>query len=298
MTTTTMTMTAAAWLALVLGAAAAHADPCDRDRMPPPSPVTLSLGPADFASTPAVCGRNAGRLEGRAGLLIDRPDFYGAIDLGLVAAASVAYGRNLWFDATIGFVQYQQAINATIVADQVDLGPATIGVHRTTFRRERWVETPFVRLLLPTDTAYRYAARTGIEVGTADLFAIVPQLTAAVGLSLPLSVTVLGARASWLFTPRLSVDVAYAPAHWVEVAAGIEARLGTDAAGLLEFLAPKIAWRFYPYRGLAAQFTLMLPMAGLERTDYRIALSLGWVQERRTDPRPPGRAPPPAAAVQ
>ena len=251
----------------------ARAERCGGQTAPHGAPIALTLGPADFGATPPTCASTGVALEGRGTALIDTPDFYGALTAEAVLTGSFALGEETWVSGAVNALRYRYVQNASIVGTHLGLGPTTVGLHRVVARGERWRVAPYARLLLPTETGRSFSVLLGAEPGVAASFAPVSGLSLGGGLSLPVTVAVLGARTLWRLAPRASLDAAYAPWRWLEVAAGAELRLAPE--GGLDFMAPKVAVRLYPWRTLHVQLAGMMSLVGLERTDFRASLGVG-----------------------
>lgn len=255
---------------------AAYGDPCERAVLPAPAPIGLGPGPSDFGSTPAACAQKRADLAGRAALLVDEPDFYGGLGADVVLSAAYALREDLWLSASLAALEWRFVQSATIVATQTDLGPATLAVHAAAIESDRLRVAPYMRALLPTGTAYRYATLFGGEPGVAAVYVPASRWALSFGLSTPVTGTLLGSRARWTLEPRVTADAAFAPWTWFEPALGLEVRAGGDAAGPIETIAPAMALRFFPWRGLQAKVACALPLVGADRTDLRLLAAVGY----------------------
>jgi len=265
----------AALFALVAVSGTAFADPCERGVLPAPRPIGLSDGPADFATTPSACAETRADVAGRASLLVDTPDFYGMLFGDVLAHGEYALG-DVWLGASLAAIERRFVQNATIVATRTDLGPATLSAHFVALGGDRERIAPFLRALLPTGTAYRYAVSFGAEPGVAAVLVPTARTAVTIGLSTPATWTVLGSRVRATFEPRVSLDAAFAPWTWLEPAAGLEVRMGGDAAGPLETVAPSVAVRIFPWRDLQASLAAAFPLVGEDRTDLWLRVAAGW----------------------
>jgi hypothetical protein len=252
----------------------ARAEQCKGQPALQGAPIALTLGPADFGATPPTCVSTGVALEGRGTALIDTPDFYGALSAEAVLAGSFALGEATWVSAAVNVLRYRFVQNASVVGTHLGVGPTSVGLHRVMLRGERWRVAPYARLLLPTETGRNFSVQLGLEPGASASFEPLPGLSLGGGLSLPVTVVVLGERTLWQLAPRASLDAAYAPWRWLELAVGAELRLALEGGGL-DFVAPKVAVRLYPWRTLHVQLAGMMPLVGLERTDFRGSLGLG-----------------------
>jgi hypothetical protein len=258
-------------LCLVPGVA--RAERCQGQAALQGAPIALTLGLADFGATPPSCASTGVALEARGSALIDTPDFYGALTAEAVLTGTFALGEATWVSAAVSALRYRFVQNASVVGTELGLGPTSVGLHRVMLRGARWRVAPYGRLLLPTETGRHFSLQLGLEAGASGSFEPMPGLSLGGGLSLPVTAVVLGERTLWQLAPRASLDATYAPWRWLELAGGAELRLALE--GGLDFVAPKVAVRLYPWRTLHVQLAGMMPLAGLERTDFRGSLGVG-----------------------
>jgi hypothetical protein len=252
----------------------AHADACRDVAGHLRAPIAIGSEGADFGAAAPACAANRVGLDLRADAAIaaDAPDFYGDLRGALLASASWAPSDRVWLDAAWDAGRYDFVANASIVAKGAGTGPITLGAHAVLERGARFQVAPFVRALLPLESGWSHAFRIGLETGIAAIYALSPRWAVHGSASYPLQTTWLGRRVAWRFTPRAAVDVSYAPLRWLELLLGGEARLTADPDGSLDALGARAAARFHLGRGVELHLEAVLPFAGFDRTDARLAL--------------------------
>lgn len=260
-------------LALLLAPALAHAQRCDRGRAGVPTPIPLTLGPSDFGVTPAPCGDPRVSLDLRGSVLIDEPDFYGALGADAVLSGTVPLTRRVWLSGAFTAFRYRFAQNATLLGTDMGLGPSDLGAHVGLVDRADLKVSTYVRVLLPTETPTQHAARTGFEVGGALMWSR-QRLSLLAGLSVPVQLDVIGSRARTDFSVRGSLDAALLVGTWFEPVLGVELRVGGDPDGALAYIAPRLALRAHLGRRVALQLAGIVPLGGIERTNARASLGV------------------------
>ncbi len=272
-----------AFFALVLFVSA----PADADtfaRVEQGVPTRISIGPGDFGQMPEAVAQSRIIASARLGILADTANLFGTISAEAQLRATYRLIDRLWVAAGLSVFELRNVINASVSPTAVGLGPLTTSVHVMAYRGARTSVAPYARILWPTSTAYNFARPFGIEVGVSDLYELHPMLSLIGGVSLPLSLTGLGGRVLTTFTPTIAAELALHPWKWFELLGGAEVRFGVDRAGAFEYFAPKFALRFYPVSGLIFELRGMLPMGGIERTDYVFGGGLGWALDRPAMP--------------
>lgn len=260
-------------IALLLAPTLASAQRCARGRADVPLPISLGMGPADFGNTPVPCGDPRVSLDLRGALLIDTADFYGALGADAVLSGTVPVARRVWLSGALTAFRYRYVQNATLLATDMGLGPADVGVHVGLLDRGDLRVSTYLRVLLPTETPTQHAARTGVEVGGSLLWTR-RRLSLLAGLSLPVQLDVIGTRARTDVALRGSLDAAVLVGTWFEPVLGFEARVGGDADGAFEYIAPRLSLRAHLGRRVTLQLSGLVPVAGIERTNARFSLGL------------------------
>ncbi|MCC6809819.1 MAG: hypothetical protein IT381_20485 [Deltaproteobacteria bacterium] len=260
------------------------------DRPEVGAPTRLSLGLGELGEQPEAVPASRVLASAKAALLVDRPDFFGTIAISARIRGSYVLAETLWLSFGIEAFEMRNVINASVVQTQYALGPMTTGVHWNVLRTPSFSLSPYLRILWPTSTAYTFARPFGLELGASASYEIHRMLSWISGLMLPLELVGLGARMHARFFPTLATELAFHPARWFDLLAGIEIKFGTDPSAGVEYFAPKAALRFYPAKGFVFDIKGMFPMLGLERNDYVLSGSIGWVFDA-TLPAAPASAP-------
>jgi len=262
------------------------AEPDFDDRVERDAPTRISVGLSDFGQMPEA--RSATRLlvGGRALLLVDNPNLFGTISVDVNLRATFAITDRVWVSAGLAAFEMRNVINASIAPTQLGLGALTTAVHLDAVKSSRLSISPYVKLLWPTASNYNFARPFGFEVGVSSAYELHRMLSILGGLMLPTLVTGLGDRTNTTLTPALAVELALHPWRWFDLLAGVEMRLGLDPKSAFEYVAPKFALRFYPVSGFLVELKGMLPLGGIERTDYVFGGAIGWVFDK-PKPAPP-----------
>lgn len=249
------------------------------DRAEIGAPTRLTLGPGELGEQPESAPGTRVLASAKASLLVDTPNLFGAIGLGARLHGSYAMNELFWLSFGVEAVEMRNVINASVTKTQLALGPLTTGFHVAAINTPNHTLAPYLRVMWPTSTAFENARQWGLELGLSQSVEVHEMLSWLSGLMLPLELTGLGGRTWARFTPTLATELAFHPRRWVDLLVGIEIKLGSDPAGVFEYFAPKAAFRFYPVKGLLVELKAMLPLFGLERTDYVFSFGLGWVFE-------------------
>ncbi len=261
---------------LLLAPSVASAERCSRGRAGAPLPIALTMGPADFGTTPSPCSDARISLDLRATALIDTDDFYGALGADAVISGTVPLTSRLWLSGALTAVRYRYAQNATLVASDMGLGPTDLGFHVGVITRDDLRVSTYLRVLLPTETPTQYALRSGFEAGLAAMWRPRARLSLLGGASVPVEISFLGGHGIAYGSVRASLDATYLIGTWFEPVLGLEARIGNDPDGALEYVAPRLSLRAHLGRSVGIHLTGMAPLGGIERTNARVSLG-AWV---------------------
>jgi hypothetical protein len=138
----------------------------------------------------------------------------------------------------------------------------------------------YLRVLLPTETVYRHATRYGFEHGVVGTSRLGSRFALVGGVTFPTLLVAGPGTVHASYQPTLGSDLVVTPAAWFAAAAGagLRWRFGDDAA--FEAFDPRLALRFFPWRGSRVEIGAALPLAGADRTDVIVGLNLGWIWER------------------
>jgi len=239
-------------------------------------------GRADFGQITSACPGTDAALRLRGELLIDRPDYYGAI----VAAATVRgrwqLGARWTASGALDLATYRFVANAVVASAALDIGPATLGLQRT-FTPMGIALAPFGRLLLPIDSARRHGALWGIEAGLALGAQLRPRLSLQGGVSLPVTLAAVGGVGHLALGPTAQVEVVVAARPWLALGLGAGSRAvlppalpSAETPGQLRAVSLRPSVRLAFARGFGAALAADIPIAGRDRTDATVALFASW----------------------
>lgn len=271
------------------GAAAAQAEPprsgggelppgpCVSNQPEAGAPIRVPLGPADFGQVPEACTATSVTLQGRLGVLIASDDFYGSAYAGGAVRARVALPNGMWISLWAPGIEYRFVANATVDTDSIDVSAASLGWHVPLRIGDRRQIAPYLRVLLPTETVFQRATRTGVEHGIAGTWKLHDRLDLVGGYALPLLLTVNGSTTLSLFTPTVAADLVLHPFRAFTIAAGVAVRVVPADAEPFESFDPRASLRFYPWRGALIDLGGVFPLFGRDRTNAAASVALGWV---------------------
>lgn len=256
---------------------AASANPCDTHQPEAGAAVRVRTGPATLGMVPEACTESSLTLDVGGGLAIDRENYYGSVLVSGALRGRVALPRGAWVSILVPGVEYRFVANASLQPSQVDVGAGAIGGHVPLLATPRLQFAPYARVLLPTETIYQTATRTGWELGSSVVWDAHRMVEVVGGVALPLTVTFIGSEGRPLFVPAAAIDVGFRPARWFTLGAGLGMRVAARGDAPFEAIEPRAALRFYPWRGLLIELSGAVPVVGRDPTDASAFLSLGWI---------------------
>ncbi len=252
----------------------AHAQTCPPQAVES-GPLFLAPGPADFGQVPEACAATQADLRLRSEILVDRPDFYGALTGAATLRAKLRLGPRWALSAALDAASYRLAVNAAVQSSGVGVGPATVGGARM-FETEAGLAAIYARVLLPFDSARRHGAVWGGELGVCAARRLPRSLRLAAGASFPATLAVVEGAGHGTLRPGGLLEVAWGPRPWAALAAGVAARteLAPDPTVLALALRPSalLIWRQRLTFGIGAD----VPVAGRDRTDLTVSLLAGF----------------------
>jgi hypothetical protein len=266
-----LALAAFSWLLLP---SLATAQRCSRGRAGVLLPIQLTVGVSDFGVTPSTCSDLRIALDVRAGAIIDTADFYGALGGEAVISATLPLGQRIWITAGVTPVRFRFAQNATLVATGLSVGASDVALNVGLLARTDLRLSTYLRVLVPTETGMQYAVRTGIEPGLSLAWRPNTRWSLLGGFSLPIEFSFLGGRGTSYGSARTSIDGAVLISTWFEPLLGIEARIGNDPDGAIEYIAPRFSLRFHLGRGVMVHLSGLAPLLGIERTNARISMGV------------------------
>lgn len=267
-----LTRIAAALLASFALLAAHDADACEKTARP----VRVPLAPADLGVLPEACEATEASLETHAAALIATSDLYGSLQAGVGLRGRLTIAERTWLSLWTPSLEYRFVANASVQADRASIGGTVVGVHHRLPVTERLSIAPFVRLLLPTETAFERAVRWGGEQGISAQHHASERVELYGGYAFSYTLVWNGGHGLSLLTESISAGAVYRPWRFFGVAGGVAVRFALADKQPFESFDPQLGLRFYPYRGLFIPLNVALPLAGRDRTSLAFALSAGW----------------------
>lgn len=261
-------------VALLFVASHAGAAPCEKTARP----VRVPLAPADLGVLPEACEATEASLETHAAALVATSDLYGSLQAGVGLRGRLVVAERTWLSLWAPSLEYRFVANASVEADRASLGGGAVGAHHRLPLTERLSLAPFVRVLLPTETAYERASRWGGEHGISAQHHLTERLELYGGYAFSLTTVWNGGRGLSLLTESIAAGVVLRPWRVFGVAAGAALRFALGDERPFESFDPQLGVRFYPYRGWFVALNAALPLAGRDRTDLGLALAVGWQQ--------------------
>jgi hypothetical protein len=240
------------------------------------TPVRVPLGVADLGVLPEACEATEVSLEPHAAVLVATSDLYGSVLAGAAVRGRAVVAEHTWLSLWAPSLEYRFVANATVEATRLSLGGTALGLHHRIALRDDVAVAPFVRLLLPTETGFEHASRWGVEHGISASWQALERLELVGGFAFGLVSTFNGGNALSFLHESLSVDVVYRPWRAFAIAAGGGLRFDLAGDPAFESFDPRLALRFYPYRGIFIALGGAFPLWGRDRTDAGMALSLGY----------------------
>jgi hypothetical protein len=240
------------------------------------TPVRVPLGPGDLGVLPEACEATEASIESHAAMLVATSDLYGNLQAGVGLRGRLVVAERTWISLWAPSLEYRYVANATVDASRASMGGSVVGAHHRLPISERVSVAPFARLLLPTETGFERASRWGGEHGIAATAQLRERVEIAFGYTFTLVSVVNGGSALSVLGESASADVVYRPWRAFAIAGGAALRFALADVRPFESFDPRLAFRFYPLRGLFIVLGGALPLWGRDRTDVGLALSIGY----------------------
>jgi hypothetical protein len=232
-------------------------------------PIVIGLLPGDLGAGRRACPRTEISLGARAGAIIDVPNFYGNLSLDAMLQASITLGRRGELFATLPFINWQFAQNASLKGTRLAFGATSIGGSWLAYDRKGLAIAPFARAVLPTD-----GVTLGAEVGLAIQGPFGRKFGAHAVFSGDLSIGVANGPPDLRGGGLILLGVEWNPAKWFALIVDAQMHFGYRAA--LDWFAPAAALRFRLWRGLGAELSAVIPVVGADRHDTVLLLRFAW----------------------
>ncbi|MHB8872724.1 MAG: hypothetical protein ACYC8T_03460 [Myxococcaceae bacterium] len=235
-------------------------------------PVALGFFEADVATGRRACPRTELGVGGRLGLLMDTPNFYGAIGADALVFGSIALSDRTEVFGTLEALHHQWVQNATLKGSSTALGQLTLGASTRTFASGRLVSSTTARLMLPTAASNPGVQVWGAELGQAASY----RRWEAVEVHGYLGADFAAASSTASADPRLGVLLNVGAQYSPSSRFGVVLDVNAHAFGATSYLAPALGLRFRPTGSFNAELDLTLPLAGSERHTVVAGLRLGY----------------------
>lgn len=233
-------------------------------------PIALGYGEADVATGRRACPRTEVGLGARLGLILDTPDFYGAVDVSALLYGSYKLRDTTELFATLEAVSFTFAQNAVLTSTQLTLGDLTVGGTQVLFMGDRWIVGASARLLLPTSFEIPGARLLGGELGATASWRPTNWLEVHGYFGGDMSGAVGRAPAFIRGGGVLLAGAQLSPFDWGALVVDFTGRLGT-----LSYVAPSFALRFRVAQ-LGIELAATLPIAGTDRHTVIGGLRVNW----------------------
>lgn len=233
-------------------------------------PISLGYAEADMATGRRTCGRTELGLGARLGLILDTPDFYGAVEVNALLYGSYKLRDTTEIFATLEAISFTFAQNAVLTSTQFTLGDLTVGGTQILYGGEKWAIGASARLLLPTSFEIPGARLLGGELGANATWRPLTWLEVHGYLGGDLT----GAVGRGPALPRgggtLIAGAQLQPFDWGALVVDLTGRLGA-----LSYFAPSFALRFRVGQ-LGLELAATLPIAGTDRHTVIGGLRANW----------------------
>lgn len=267
----------AAMAGMLLAAGPAWASPCSPGKLARGTPLRLEYGPAGLGSIPSSCGADeaAITLDGSALIAID--DFYGVLKVGAAVRGRLRLDDRNWISFGIPGLDYRYSANASVDVATLDVGAGALGWHHRVVARDQLALSPYVRVLVPTESVYRNARRWGFDQGLAVTWQPSALLALSGGTSFPFLAVVSGSRAHTSLVPTATADAVVTPWPPFAAVAGMSLRLRAGRDAGLESFDPRVGLRLHLVGHVELELGAAFPIGGRDRTDVIGGLYVGWV---------------------
>jgi hypothetical protein len=234
-------------------------------------PLVIGLYEADMGTGKRACPRSEITLGARASAMIAAERFYGNLGVDTMLSGSWAWKDRAEVFGTLELVHWQFAQNATIKGTAIGFGQLTLGGSLVAYQNQKWVLTPYARLMLPT--ASEGVRVLGGELGLAAGFHPHKRVELRGFFGGDISG---GASAAPSFVrggANLALGLQYMPWTWLALALDFHFQFGHRAGFDTFALAGGLRFRFW--RGIGLELAALGPLAGADEHDFVLLLRLG-----------------------
>ena len=253
------------------------AHPCRTRLLELGAPSRLVFGPGSLGSVPETCPSTETGVQAFGSALVAVQDFYGYVNGGLGANLRYAFSDRDWMSLQFVPFEYRFSANATIEASKSGMGAGALGYHRQFTLSRTLLISPYVRVLIPTESVYENSVRYGFDHGISLAALLTKRLVLTGGFSYPSYFVVNGTRFFAYSIPNVSVDSVLMINPWLSVLLGAGARFRTGQQTAFESFDPRFAIRSCLLGGLRMELGAATPLGGADRTDVVGVLDVAWV---------------------
>jgi hypothetical protein len=233
-------------------------------------PVNIGLYESDMATGRRACPRSELTLGARAAAIVATGRFYGNIGVDTLLTGSYSIRNRGEIFGSLEVVHWQFVQNATIKGTEIGLGQLTLGGSLVAIETERWVLTPFVRMMLPTSTLGERVL--GGELGVASEFRPHRRLALHGFVSFDVSGGASSAPAFIRRGASFALGMQYMPWSWLALTLDLDVQVGHLDDLDVVALAPSLRFRFR--RGFGLELAALAPVAGEDGHDFALLLRL------------------------
>jgi len=211
--------------------------------------------------------------------LIAKETYYGTLKASGGLWLQLALSTDSWVSLELPSLDYTYSANATITADRVSSGAGSLSWHVSLQPLPELRVAPFVRALIPTETAYLRGRRYGWEHGVSSSLLFGEQWVLLASLSFPFFST--HNSGTWLndYQVASAFEAVYRLAESWSVSAGSSVRLQPPhGEPLLHSVSARGGARLLLWDGGFLELAAELPFAGADRTDLFSSLHFGWTR--------------------
>lgn len=243
----------------------------------PGAPARVGAGLAGLGQVPETCARSELALSASGSLLIATADFYGGVEATGALRARFALDPSFWVSFTAPSAHYRYYANATVETSSLDLGASAVGAHFGLPVSHAVAVSPFVRVLVPTETVFVSATRYGFDHGVSVTWRAARAFELLGGFAFPAFFTDAFGTVHTELEPTLDVQGSVSPFSRFTALYGFALRVRAGDTRGFESFDPKLGLRFLPLSELRIELAAAFPLAGDDRTDALLGLDIAWM---------------------
>lgn len=257
------------------------AAPCEPAKLAHGAPLRLAYGPGGLGTVPEACGADEASIVAGGAALVAVEDFYGLLSASFALRARWRFDERTWVSLQFPGLDFRYSANATVDVSSLDIGAGALGLHRTMIAGPLVAVTPYVRVLIPTETVYQHARRWGFDQGLSAVWRPSSNVELSGGTSVPFYDVVDGTHDLASLIPTATADLALMPWPVFAGVLGASVRVRSGRDGGFESLDPRAGLRLHVAGHLEIELAAAFPLGGRDRTDVIAGLYIGWVDATR-----------------